>query len=225
MLRYYLPITNHCNRACEYCCVYSSPAKKTFMSFEWIKEFFDKINAPYEIQLEGGEPTIHPRYDNIFNYFYDSPNCVKIVLTTNGTSFSKISNLREYFEHYNKKEFIIKPSINEYLIKKDPKLLDTYETLVDSVKVFKNIQIIFNVRRRKGVQNDDQWLVDELEKRNLLSISNIFFFQRYGLAKDMEEYDEPFIICNPVDFHLMTPDGKDFGMDMIARSEYMKGLE
>lgn len=232
MLRYYLPITNHCNRACKYCCVYSNPSKKTFMSFDWIKTFFDDIKKPYEIQLEGGEPTIHPDYDNIFDYFYNSPNCIRIVLTTNGTSFTKtienggIEYLREYFEKYSQKEFLIKPSINEYLIKKDPKIWKTYEILVDSIKDIKNVQVVFNVRRRKNKKtDDDEWLVDELRKRDFLKISNVFFYQRYGLAKDMNEYDEPFIICNPVDFHLMTPDGKDFGMDMIARSEYMKNLE
>lgn len=195
------------------------------MSLDWITNFFDKIIEPYEIQLEGGEPTIHPEYNKILNYFYHSPNCVKIVLTTNGTSFSTDVNvLRSYFENYTEKEFIIKPSINEYLIRKDKNLLETYQNLVNITKDFPNIKIIFNVRKRKNNTNDQE-LVDELIKRNLHEYSNIFFYQKYGKARKMEEYEEPFIIENPVDFHLMTPDGHDFGMDMIGRSEYMKNLK
>ena len=81
-----------------------------------------------------------------------------------------------------------------------------------------------NVRLRKN-DTDDQYIIDLLEKHHLKDISSIYFYQRYGYAEDETDYDLPFIIENPVDFHLYSPDGKNFGTDLIARSEHMKKLD
>jgi len=82
------------------------------------------------------------------------------------------------------------------------------------------------VRRRKSPlsEDDDLWLVDEIEKRGLMERSNIFFFQRYGMAKTRDELDKPFIIKNPIDFSLIAPDGTDWETDLEGRSEWMGGL-
>lgn len=53
--------------------------------------------------------------------------------------------------------------------------------------------------------------------------SNVFAYQRYGKATDMA-LELPFVVDNPVDFHLIAPDGRDFGTDLMARAQYMQTM-
>ena len=236
MKRYYLAITNHCNRSCEICCTFSGPEKRTFLPFSWIENYLLASDDEYEAQLEGGEPVIHPDYYRIIDFLNNDVNCIRIILTTNSTLFPYIydenykldreksfNTLLDYFQKI-KKPFILKPSVNHYLIERDSNLLDKIEVLRDVINKIDDFSILLNVRKRK---DGDQPIIDELEKRSLLSISNIFFFQKYGKAKDDSDYEPPFIIENPVEFYLISPDEKVFLYSpncLTERSEHMEGL-
>jgi len=240
MKRFYLAITNHCNRECELCCTFSDPTRKTFLSYEWIEKYLSSQTSEYEAQLEGGEPTMHPDYYRIIDYLNNDNNCIKIVLTTNASMFPYVfdsnrkvdkkrsfESLVDYFKMI-QKPFTLKPSINNYLIERDSNLLDKAEILKDVICYIEDedhdFRINFNVRKRAV---GDQWILDELENRNLLGMSNVFFFQKYGKAKDLEDYELPFIIDNPVEFYLISPDGKVFENStdcLVLRSEHMKNL-
>ena len=246
MLKFYLAITNNCNRACKFCSMYSRPGLKSFMSLDWIKVKFDAIDKPFEVQLEGGEPTIHPEYNDILRYFDLHPMCMTIIITTNGTTLpASYNELDVYFRSGPIiTPLIFKVSVNEYLLSRDENLFAKCENLKmffdpnfqqpfplrrqENLKRFLDPDVmqtlILNVRLRRGVRNDDAWIVDELKKRELFGCSNVFYWQRYGFASDMEEYEPPFIVENPVDFHLYSPDCIDFGQDLIARSKHMKTL-
>jgi hypothetical protein len=224
MKRYYLAITNSCNRECEFCSMFSRPGLNTYMSIEWIKEKFDGMEDEFEIQLEGGEPMIHPDWSHIFLYFNEHPQCKKIIITTNATKLPRsVNGFVEYFKMF-KKPFVFKPSVNHHLIDHDIHLFERCSSIKEALKQFPSGQLIINVRRRKGVQDDDKWICQELSVRGLIDCSNIFFIQRYGFASTMAEYDMPFIVTNPMDFHLYSPDGMDFGQDLLARSQHMKEL-
>ena len=86
-----------------------------------------------------------------------------------------------------------------------------------------NLTITFNVRLDK-TKNDDI-IKNKLDIYWLTKYSNIFYYRRYGFAKHNIYFDPPFIIENPVDFYLISPDGKNFNKDMIERSEHMKDLD
>lgn len=64
----------------------------------------------------------------------------------------------------------------------------------------------------------------ELQVRGLIECSNIFFIQRYGKYEGKEEYDLPFIVANPMDFYLYSPDGQNFGQELVRRSKHMEEL-
>lgn len=81
---------------------------------------------------------------------------------------------------------------------------------------------ILNVRRRKQIKNNDQWIVDLVKDAGLEEYANIFFLQRYGLASNEITWDRPFLVAN--NFSCINPDGKLFGPDLVARSEAMKRL-
>jgi hypothetical protein len=95
--------------------------------------------------------------------------------------------------------------------------------ILDLSKNIPNLTVLFNVRLDKT--EDDEMIKDTLDELGLTAHSNIFYYQRYGYAKDVEKFDLPFIIPNPVDFYLISPDGTNFGTDLIARSEHMKDLK
>lgn len=238
--RFYFSITNACNRECELCCCYSRPGKKTFLSFEKYKEILPDTGR-FEVQLEGGEPLLHPKLEDMIHHAQDTGRCDKVILGTNAVllpyKYSKgrldkdksIKAVKGYFLKF-EPPFLLKPSINHHLIEKDPLHLDKAEIIRDSFSELSeigNYVLIFNVRKRKKPlsKDNDERLVTELEKRGLADLSNIFFYQRYGLAKDREELELPFIIENPVEFYLISPDGKNWGTDLIGRSEWMKNLE
>lgn len=238
--RYYFAITNACNRSCDLCSCYSDPTRSTYLSLENFKEILPK-EGNFEIQLEGGEPMLHPSLEDIIHYAQGTGRCDKVTLGTNATLLpyaytnkkldlaESVKNIKDYFLKF-KTPFVLKPSINYYLIESDCMHLDKAESIRDvfsQLKSHGDYSLVFNVRRRKKplAEDDDKWLVKELENRGLKEISNIFFYQRYGYAKDREELEEPFIIPNPVEFYLIGPDGKNWGTDLIARSEGMKDME
>src|SRR3989338_929460 len=80
--RYYFAVTNACNRSCEFCSCYSRPGKKTYLSLEKFKEILP-TEGLFEIQLEGGEPLIHPRIEEMIRYAQATGRCEKVILGTN----------------------------------------------------------------------------------------------------------------------------------------------
>lgn len=179
----------------------------------------------------------------MIKYARDTGRCKKLIIGTNASLFPyKYINLHKK-ELYIKKSaeniaslivsyelpVTLKPSINYHLIKADKFHLDKCSAIkeaFDALKAKGDYNLVFNVRRRKVPlsEDNDQWLVEEIQKRNLEDCSNIFFYQKYGLASERDELEEPFIIKNPVEFYLIDPLGRNFGMDMLGRSKAMKDL-
>ena len=237
---YYFAVTNACNRSCGPCCCFSRPGRQTYLDFEVYKDILPK-KGNFEVQLEGGEPLLHPKLDDMIFYAQETKRCNKVILGTNGVllpyqyldgQLDNQNSVKAIFQFFIKYEspFLLKPSINNYLIEADPGHLDKAELIRDPLAKLKGegrYDLRFNVRRNKRPQaeDDDQWLVDEVKRRGLDEVSNIFFFQKYGFASEWEELELPFIIKNPVEFHLIDPNGKDWGTDLIARSEGMRDME
>ena len=84
MIRLYINLTNKCNSDCPFCCMYSGKEKNTFMGFENFKEIIDRHSDDFELQLEGGEPLLHPFMFLLLWYAYSTGRCKKIIILTNG---------------------------------------------------------------------------------------------------------------------------------------------
>jgi MoaA/NifB/PqqE/SkfB family radical SAM enzyme len=56
--------------------------KNTFISFDKYKEIIDEAKEYYELQLEGGEPFLHPDFYSFFEYAKHSNLCTKITVST-----------------------------------------------------------------------------------------------------------------------------------------------
>ena len=242
MTRYYFALTNFCNRSCELCSCYSDPSKKTFIDADnYFKYLTD--STEYEAQLEGGEPLLHPQFYAFLKYLQDDSRCQRVILCTNTVKMpwryknngvldeeSSLIELKTWFKLFAAKAFVLKPSINKHLIDKDAQHYMKMVVLKSAWDDFlwpKDSELVFNVRRLKNKDGSeaDNDIVDMLNKHELVSNSQVYFYQRYGKAENNLELDLPYIISNPVDFHLISPDGLDWQQDLIARAAHMKNMK
>lgn len=242
MKRYYVALTNQCNRACPFCSCYSDPNKKTYLDMETFEKVLPS-EGNFELQLEGGEPTLHPQLLEMVKIARSTDRCLKIIMVTNGVLLpycydassgeleqqETINSLCNFFDAFGA-PLLLKVSINAYLLERDRRHLDKAELICaafENLKSRGDYSLTFNVRRNKRPvsPDDDSWLVQELERRGLTPLCNIFFLQRYGKASSRTELDLPFIALEDLDFHLINPDGSDHSRDLVERSEAMGKLK
>jgi 4Fe-4S single cluster domain len=224
VIRLYFNLTDKCNEECEFCCMYSSPNKNTFLTFDSFKSAIDTHNDEFfELQLEGGEPFLNPNLYLFMQYAIRTNRCKKIILCTNGRLLDL--HLEYLIQTHNLFDIpiTIKQSINYWLCFKNPNLIKRCRNLYASTEFIPGFDILFNVRIRN---NDlDANLLNELDKEKLLSHSSIYPFQSYGKLSEDKEYSNPVINQNVDDWFLYSSDGVCFYKDLIKRSEYEKNLK
>lgn len=48
-IRFYINLTNACNVECPFCCMYSSPNKKNYLTFKQYVDIIDSSNIEFEL--------------------------------------------------------------------------------------------------------------------------------------------------------------------------------
>jgi uncharacterized radical SAM superfamily Fe-S cluster-containing enzyme len=90
-----LEITDNCNLTCSMCYADSRPGLK-HKSLDEVKGAIDALVAaegqPDVLQLSGGEPTLHPQFDEILLYALSQP-IHYVMINTNGIRLSKDTEL------------------------------------------------------------------------------------------------------------------------------------
>lgn len=230
--RVYVALTNHCNRACPWCSTCSSPAGSTFITTQ---HFVAAIPAAgeFQMQLEGGEPTVHPQFWEFVDLSRRHPRCTHLVLCTNGVMIPRQRpKLREYLTRLGM-PLTIKLSINHHLLDRDPGLIELAQMLVEEMesnhaavrqepRPSADSLLVLNVRLRHGYENDDERVRRLVEDAGLLPHANVFYLQRYGFAADEAGWEPPKPVWD--NFTLVNPDGRAFGPDLLARSRAMGEL-
>lgn len=217
--RLYINITNKCNVQCDFCCMFSSPDKNTFLSFYKFKEVIDSTIGLFEIQLEGGEPLLHKDLYLFLEYIRFTNRCTKITISTNGILLQKnIQRLTDFGSSSNI-PITIKRSINYYLYSLDNFIFKKCRDLYLATEFIPNFKIEFNVR----ILKDDSFIITQLKEHKIFEYSNVYKLQNYGRFED-SSYNKPFIVRNIEKFNLYASDGTCFYENMIARSEYEKTL-
>jgi hypothetical protein len=218
----YATLTNHCNRSCPWCSTCSSPAGSTFLEPE---DLWAALPAagPFELQLEGGEPTVHPRFWDFVAGAREEPRCARLVLCTNGVALPRTRmRLRAWLGRLGD-GLTFKLSINHHLLERDRGLIELASLCRDVLEALGGDRLlVLNLRLRPDAPEADRWVVDAVEDAGLLPQANVFFLQRYGFAADREAWDEPFLVGK--NFRLLNPDGRLFGPELVARSEAMRVL-
>lgn len=120
--------------------------------------------------------------------------------------------------------FTIKVSINHHLYQRDRGLFELASLLAELLPLSDSSKsLVLNVRLRKGNRYDESVIRWQIMDLGLEPWSNIFYLQKYGLAKDQADWAEPFVIGE--NFSLYNPDARNFGVDLVNRAEAMKELK
>lgn len=220
--RIYFALTNHCNRACPWCSTCSSPRGSTWLSLDdYVRAFPEE--GDFEVQLEGGEPTLHPDFAEFARTAREHPRCTRLVVCTNGVVLPRERGpLRAWLDLLGER-CTLKLAVNHHLLERDAGLLALAGLIHDLFDEMGGDRLlVLNVRLRKGDEDDDAWVRDAVVKAGLIEHANVFFLQRYGFAEGREEWDRPFLVDTK--FTMVNPDGRDLGSDLIARSEAMRRL-
>lgn len=219
--RIYVALTNACNRACPWCSTHSGPERST-----WIDEaaFRGALPAegPFELQLEGGEPTLHPRLLDLVALAEATGRCRRYVLCTNGVRLPRRpAALARWLERW-PRPLTVKVSVNHHLIERDPTHLAGIRALADATAATPGVDLVINLRRRPAAEDADAWVRAAVADAGLLPFTNDFWLQRYGKAAGDASLEPPYLAGT--DFALINPDGADWGTDLIGRSEAMGRL-
>lgn len=225
--RVYVAVTTACNRACPWCDTASRPGKRTWLG----RAAFERLLPPegtFELQLEGGEPTLHPDLGWMVARARATGRCARVVVCTNGVllPWRDDATLDAWLVRLGA-PLTVKLSVNHHLLEADPRLVERAGRLAGAVDARTaaghDVQLVLNVRRRRDpAVSDDAWVVEAVERAGLLARANVFFLQRYGLARDDARLEPPFLVGH--DFTLANPDGTTWGTDLEARSRAMEAL-
>ena len=154
--RVYVALTNHCNRACPWCSTWSSPAGRTCITWAQLAASLP-AEGDFDVQLEGGEPTVHPDFWDFVARLRAEPRCRMLVLCTNGVALPRHPDrLRAWLARLGE-PLLVKLSINHHLIEYDAGLLGL-ATAVRNVlaQLGGEREVIYNVRLRRGYADDDR---------------------------------------------------------------------
>jgi len=220
--RIYVALTNHCNRACPWCSTCSSPHGNTFLSLESFYAALPK-SGHFQLQLEGGEPTIHPKFWEFVRVAREHPRCERLILCTNGVVLPRQPDRLRLWLARLGAPITLKISFNHHLLDHDADLLDLCRLLRDQFnEPDAERMLVINVRLRRGYEEDDVRIQQAIESAGLSNHANIFFLQAYGFANEESGWLPPKPVAD--NFSLVNPDGAVFGPDLIARSEGMRLL-
>jgi MoaA/NifB/PqqE/SkfB family radical SAM enzyme len=220
--RIYFALTNHCNRSCQWCSTCSSPAGGTWLTLTDYQANFPREGL-FQVQLEGGEPTIHPNFWELVQIARSHPRCTHLILCTNGVVLPRSARrLRAWTERLGE-PLTVKLSINHHLLDSDSGLISLAVRLRDLfLELGGERLLVLNVRLRRGYEDDDRKVREAVEAAGLLAHANLFFLQRYGFAEDETGWDLPKPVTDR--FTSVNPDGRAYGPDLLARSEGMRRL-
>ncbi|MFN7145493.1 MAG: radical SAM protein, partial [Myxococcota bacterium] len=126
--RVYVAVTNHCNRSCPWCSTCSSPAGVTWIDPRSVARHLP--DGPYELQLEGGEPTLHPSFWRMIEDARRDPRCARVVVCTNGVALPRRPDRLDAWVDRLGVPVTLKLSINHHLLDHDPGLLALAGALV-----------------------------------------------------------------------------------------------
>ena len=116
-------------------------------------------------------------------------------------------------------EFMLKVSVNYHLLNTVPNHLRTIADLVFATELLPKFNIELNTRKR----HTDDWIDNEVEAFGLADISRSFELKSYGRMTG-SNYEGVKIVQNIDSWEIYAVDGKCFGTDLVARSEYEKKL-
>lgn len=226
----YMRITDCCNVKCPFCLAYSSPRNNNYMSFTNFQNIVAKYHnlGDYAIQLEGGEPLLHPEFLKMVKHCCADPRCRIIRIATNAILLNEVVRSLALLAASYKKIIFVKISINYFLEETIQDRLNILETLLKPYVNSEFLKFKWSIYLRHPKELDSFFL-NELNSSVILSqfpryVGNLVFCGR-GLENKVSNLTvEPRCWKSP-DLRLIfiTPDGQEFEDDKEFNS-YSRNL-
>src|SRR5262245_23961251 len=189
--RIYVALTNHCNRSCPWCSTCSSPHGNTWLTLDQFQSVLPAAGF-FQVQLEGGEPTLHPEFWEFVRVAREHPRCTHLILCTNGVVLPRRrAALRRWLDRLGV-PVTLKLSVNHHLMEHDRRLLELATVMRELFQEMDGDRtLVINVRLRRGYADDDRRVSDAVHASGLLPIANVFYLQRYGFASQESAWELP----------------------------------
>jgi organic radical activating enzyme len=172
-------LTNVCNYECSYCNAIpvhgfheknfkNVPSEKVNAWINVIKRLSTSRTGPYDIQILGGEPTIHPEFKQIIDKLTQVENCIEIEVYTN------LSRPINYFNDITSEKLLLIPAYHSeyYTDKFTDKILQLHND-------GKRIEPVINL------SPDEQHWNDILKLINTFKVKRVPF--RLNLLHEVEQ--------------------------------------
>lgn len=116
-----LSLTTRCNMACPDCCcniTYMKNSDKKFFGWDYLVNAAQYFFGMDRIHITGGEPTIHPKFQEFALKLKELFNCSRLTLETNGWGFKRFPEVFKSFDeiyvsHYTNSTFENSPDNSE----------------------------------------------------------------------------------------------------------------
>lgn len=172
-----MDIITICNQHCWYCYARpeSDPSAKwnKIMSLDLAKRMLDAMkNIKYKIVLSilGGEPTLHPKLNEIVEYATNIDNIIKVEVFTNGRKPLKL-----------KKQPKLSVNFSFHPSQTDGK------SILENAKLLRNIDIPFAITCLYEKDSDTFYnFMNELERRKLIEFANIGIVDSHIASKPLK---------------------------------------
>lgn len=154
--RLYINLTNKCNRECPFCCAFSKPDNNTFLNFnqfQSIINYHNDLKEPYEVELEGGEPLLHPQFTDIINFLTQQKLLQTLIVISNGVLIDKY--IEFLYTASQKKKIVMKFSVNYYLLNRDPNLFVQLEQRIQQYPITQQWVMCLSIRYRTPKKLDE----------------------------------------------------------------------
>lgn len=215
-------LTNHCNEYCPFCCVEASCQNHNFMKLETLQDILDSYSENIEVQMTGGEPTLHPHFISCVRKTIEHSNVSKLIIDTNGTEMEKIAFTLNKVSQEGSLKILMKISVNYWLTSQHPDLLDRLKKVVLDHPSSDRFEIILSVAHRIPEMLDKDILdrLDQSPFNNLYQIRHPIAFQGRARRNKLPNtcLDKMKIIAaEPIAY---ATDGSCFGSNLERRNQY-----
>lgn len=221
--RLIINITNLCNEYCPFCCVEASSKGHNYMTLSTLQNILSSYDENIEVQLTGGEPTLHPSFLELVKCTVQYSNIKKLIIDTNGTDMENVAKDLNEISKYGNAPITMKLSVNYWLVQQHPDYLERVKnTIIDNPCSF-TFEIVLSFTQRIPEELDNDILKDlknDAYKNGVRKIIHPIAYQ--GRAKKTKLGNtclEKMKITTAIPIGYAT-DGTCFGEDLDARNAY-----
>jgi len=219
--RVYVALTNRCNYACPSCSTHSTPERTSLLPPEALAACLP-ADGTFDVQLEGGEPTLHPDFDEIVAATRQHPRVRRLTVCTNGALLPEDrGELRAWAARLGV-PMTLKLSVTSYLLERDPRLLERALAARDAIaELGGDRKLVLDVRVSSPPTRADEALLRKVEEAGLSVLANVRAVRRGATASHAAESEPlpPGIVVT-----LVNPDGRIFGPELSERAAAMRDL-